>query len=169
MPGKAEKKAHEFDFEIVNDRIAPIADALIKKYSELGHLEARKILFIANHKSSGSKKQISLARTSRISPKWQELLFQIANASYFHVIEFYVKTTECLDSNQMTALVYRELRRIGPEGQIVPPDVHDWWQILRGLGRYWFYPDQTCPNLLDDSVDWKRLMGSEYEEPRVAD
>jgi hypothetical protein len=23
----------------------------------------------------------------------------------------------------------------------------------------WFYPDNTCPNLLDEGVDWKKLMG----------
>jgi len=80
------------------------------------------------------------------------------------MIEFYAKTTATMDESQMVALVYRELRRIGPEGEILTPDVHDWWQILMGLGRKWFYPDSTCPNLLDDNVDWKKLMGTYYEE-----
>jgi hypothetical protein len=31
-----------------------------------------------------------------------------------------------------------------------------------GLGRHWFYPDSTCPNLLDESVDWKVLLGANY-------
>ena len=53
------------------------------------------------------------------------------------------------------------------EGQILTPDIHDWWQILMGLGRNWFYPDNTCPNLLDEGVDWKKLMGQYYEEART--
>lgn len=160
---------HEFDFEICNSRIRPIADELIKKYEELRHIDVAKILFVVNHKSGGSKKSIVLARTARVAEKWRDVLFQLGACSYFHIIEFYGKTTACLDENQMIALVYRELRRIGPEGQIVAPDIHDWWQVLMGLGRHWFYPDSTCPNLLDDDIDWKKLMGNQYEPPRSAD
>ena len=159
----------EFDFEICNSRIRPIADALIKKYEELRHLDVEKILFIVNHKTGGKKKNIVLARTSRLPEKWRDVLFQLGACSYFHVIEFYGKTTENLDENQMTALVYRELRRIGPAGEIVTPDVHEWWQVLMGLGRHWFYPDSTCPDLLADNIDWKKLMGSNYEPPRPLD
>ncbi|GHV51689.1 hypothetical protein FACS1894216_06330 [Synergistales bacterium] len=157
--------SHEFDFEICNSRIRPIADELIKKYLELRHLEVDKILFIVNNKSGGSKKNVTLARTGRVPEKWRDILYQLGACSYFYVVEFYAKTTACLDENQMIALVYRELRRIGPEGQIIAPDVHDWWQVLIGLGRHWFYPDASCPNLLDDGVDWKKLMGPSYEPP----
>ncbi|MDR3255057.1 MAG: hypothetical protein LBT31_05780 [Synergistaceae bacterium] len=161
--------SHEFDFEICNSRITPIADELVKKYEELRHIDVSKILFLVNHKSGGSKKNIVLARTGRVPEKWRDVLFQLGACSYFYLIEFYGKTTACLDENQMTALLYRELRRIGPEGQIIAPDVHDWWQVLIGLGRHWFYPDVTCPNLLDDAVDWKKLMGNSYEAPRPTD
>jgi hypothetical protein len=65
----------------------------------------------------------------------------------------------------MTALIYHELRKITPEGGVVPPDVHDWYQMIQGLGRHWFYPDATCPDLLAEGVDWKKLMGSLYEAP----
>lgn len=159
----------EFDYEICNGKIKPIAEALIRKYPELRHIDPEKILFVVNHKNAGSKKQMVLAKTSKISPQWTELLHQIADVSYFYKIEFYEKTTSMMDEAQMVALVYRELRRIGPEGEILIPDVHDWWQILMGLGRKWFYPDNTCPNLLDDNVDWKKLMGSYYEEADASD
>jgi hypothetical protein len=159
-----EKAGSEFDYEICNNRIRPIAEALIAKYEELRHIDPDKILFVVNHKSSGSKKQMVLARTSRISPKWTEILYQLGACSYFYTIEFYAKTTAAMDESQIVALVYRELRRIGPEGEILIPDVHDWWQILMGLGRKWFYPDSTCPNLLDENVDWKKLMGQYYEK-----
>ncbi len=161
------ESSHEFDHEICNDRIRPIADALVKKYEELRHIDASKILFIVNHKSAGSKKRIVLARTRRMPEKWRDILFQLGACSYFYVIEFIGKTTACLDENQITALVYRELRMIGAEGNIVTPDTNDWWQIITGLGRHWFYPDSTCPNLLDKGQDWKKLMGDKYEPPRA--
>lgn len=163
------ESSHEFDYEICNSRIRPIADELIKKYEELRHIDVDKILFVVNHKSAGSKKRIVLATTTRVPEKWRDVLYQLGAASFFYIIEFYAKTTASLDENQMVALVYRELRRIGGEGQIVAPDVHDWWQVLMGLGRKWFYPDATCPNLLDDNVDWKKLMGNSYEPPRPQD
>jgi hypothetical protein len=155
----------EYDYEIVNSKIKPIAEALIRKFDELSHLNPDSILFIRAHKG-GSKKTVTLARTSRISEKWRDLLEQIGAASYTHTVEFMDKATVCLDENQMVALVYRELRQIAPEGEIRNPDIHEWWQILMGLGRRWFYPDESCPNLLDDEVDWKKLMGSSYEPPR---
>jgi hypothetical protein len=154
--------SHEFDYEICNSRIRPIADSLIKKYSELRHIDVETILFVVNFKYAGSKDKIVLAKTARVPDKWRDILYQLGACSYLYVMEFYSKTTDCLDENQMIALVYRELRRIGPEGKITSPDTHEWWQVLMGLGRHWFYPDSTCPNLLDDSVDWKVLLGANY-------
>ena len=153
----------EFDFEICNSRMRPIAEALVKKYEELKHVDPSKILFIVNHKSSGGG---ALADTSKVPFKWTELLFQLGACSYFYMVEFYDKKTAHLDDNQMTALLYRELRKIGSEGNIVKPEVNEWWTLLMGLGKNWSLPDSTCPNLLDDNSDWKRLMGSYYEEPK---
>jgi hypothetical protein len=147
----------------------PIADSLIKKYSELSHIDVESILFVLNHRYAGSKNKVVLARTAKIPDKWRDILFQLGASSYFYVMEFFAKTTNCLDNNQMTALVYRELRRIGPEGKIISPDTNEWWQVLMGLGRHWFYPDMSCPDLLDSSVDWKVLMGTNYEPPKVGD
>lgn len=164
--GYTMESAHEFDYEIANSSMRPIADALVKKYEELHHIDVDKILFLVNHKSAGSKKRIVLARTGRVPEKWRDVLYQLGAVSYFYVIEFFGKTTSVLDDNQMTALIYRELRTIGSEGQITAPDTHDWWQVLMGLGRRWFYPDTIIPDLLDENVDWKKLMGSNYEPPR---
>lgn len=164
---KEQARSSEFDYEIVNNRMRPFAEQLIAKFSELKHIDPNKILFVLNHKAAGSKRRIVLANTTRISPKWTEILYQIAGVSYFYKIEFYARTTATLDESQMIALLYSELRRIGPEGKMLVPDVHDWWQVVIGLGRKWFYPDETCPNLLDDGVDWKKLMGQFYEEIKI--
>ncbi len=154
----------EFDYEIVNKRIRPLAEQLIEKFDELKHIDPAKILFVLNHKTAGSKNHIVLAHTTRIPVKWTELMYQLAGVSYFYKMEFYAKTTAALDESQMIALLYSELRRIGHEGKMLIPDVHDWWQVVIGLGRKWFYPNETCANLLDEGVDWKKLMGQFYEE-----
>ncbi|MDO5562674.1 MAG: putative metallopeptidase [Synergistaceae bacterium] len=154
----------EFTYEICNTKIRPIAEALINKYRELAHIDVDKILFIVNHRSAGSKRRVTLAKTMRMPPKWTELLYQLGACSYFYIMEFYAKTTATMDESQMVALVYHELRRIGQEGEILSPDINEWYPMFVGLGRKWFYPDNTCPNLLDDSVDWKKLMGSYYED-----
>ena len=114
---------------------------------------------------SAQKKRVVLARTAKVPPKWQEILYQLGGGSYFFMVEFYERSLEPLDNAQMTALLYHELRKITPEGGVVPPDVHDWYQMIQGLGRHWFYPDATCPDLLAEGVDWKKLMGSFYEAP----
>ncbi|WP_455611414.1 putative metallopeptidase [Cloacibacillus porcorum] len=119
------ESSHEFDYEICNKRIRPVADELIKKYQELRHIDVDKILFFVNHRGGGSKKRIVLARTRCMPDKWRDLFFQLGACSYFYCIEFIGKTTACLDENQMTALVYRELRMIDPEGNIVAPDTND--------------------------------------------
>ena len=152
-------------YEICSSRIKPLAEALIRKYDELRHIEVDRILFLLNRRSAGSKKRVVLAKTTKVPPKWQEILHQLGSMGFTCIMEFYEKTTACLDENQMVALVYRELRKIGREGDVAPPDVHEWWNVLEGLGRCWFYPNQTCPNLLDENVDWRKLMGSAYEQP----
>ena len=73
--------SHEFDFEICNSRVRPIADELIKKYDELRHIDLSKILFVVNHKSAGSKKRVVLARTGRVPDKWRDVLFQLGACS----------------------------------------------------------------------------------------
>jgi hypothetical protein len=163
------EREREYDYEIVNDRIKPIAWALVRKYGELKHIDPSAIMFVANHKSGAGRKKIILARTRKIPDKWRDALCQTGTDSprYEHMIEFIAKATACLDENQVTALVYRELRMIDADGAIIPPDTNDWWTIIAGLGRDWFYPDSTCPNLLDAAADWKSLMGDSYEPPRA--
>ena len=67
----------EYDYEIVNKKIRPLAEQLISKYDELHHIDPDKILFVVNYKSAGSKKQMTLAKTSKIPPKWIEILYQL--------------------------------------------------------------------------------------------
>lgn len=155
---------NEYDFEVCNSKMRPIAEALVKKYEELKYVDPSKILFVLNSKS----KSADLASTAKIPHKWTEILFQLGACSFFHIIEFYEKTTSILDDNQITALLYRELRKITADGDVSKPDVNDWWTLIAGVGKNWHLPNSSCPNILDESADWKTLMGSYYEEPKKA-
>lgn len=155
-----------FNFEVCNDRYKPVAEQLVEKFNELQHVDPQSILFVMNTKGKAKKgKAPILAKTSKVPPKWQEIMFQTGSPAYFYIIEFSEADTSALDENQMIALIYHELRRIDLNGNVTIPDVHDWYQLLIGLGRYWYQADATCPNLLDEAVDWQNLMGSSYEQP----
>lgn len=151
-----------YDFEVINSRMLPIAEKLVEKYQELQHIDPKKILFILNSKKGSSKKgSVTLACTTRIPANRVEIMYQLTGGTcYWYKIEFYSKTTACMDENQMIALLYTQLRRIGPEGKLVNPDVHDWYNVLVGLGHKWFYPNETCPNLLDDGVTFENLASN---------
>lgn len=150
--------SHEFDYEIVNSRIKPIADRLVIKFEELRHIDTDRVLFLVNYKTGCPGKHIIFARTRTMPDRWRDLFCQVGACPYLYYIEFLSKTTACFDERQMTALVYRELRMIGPEGNIERPDTNDWWQLIAGLGRHWYYPDQICPDLLADDVTWEKLI-----------
>lgn len=150
----------EFDFEVCNNRIYPMAAQLVKKYEELRHIDPDKILFVVNHKSKGiSKGHRILARMRKLSPIWTELLFQIGSVSNFYMMEFFARNTEHLNESQIIAVIYHELRHIGPDGKLVSHDVQDFWNIIDGLGRHWYAEDASIPNLLDDDVSWNSLLG----------
>jgi hypothetical protein len=159
---------HEFEYEIASDRMRPIAARLVEKYEELRHINVERILFFINHKSGGSKKKIVLARTRRIPAKWGDILFQFMDRRCLYSIEIIGKATASLDENQIVALLYREMLLIGPDGNILTPDTNDWWHVITGLGRHWFYPGSDCPNLLASNTDWKKLLGANFTPPRVA-
>ena len=107
---------------------------------------------MVNHKSSGSKKQMVLARTLRISPKWTEILYQLGACSYFYTIEFYTKTTAAMDESQMVALVYRELRRIGPERRDPGPRCARLVADPHGTGQKMVLSGQHMSEPLDENV-----------------
>lgn len=105
----------EFDYEIAIDRIRPIAEALVKKYDELHHIDPDKILFVVNHKSVGSRKKVVLARTSLVPPKWAELLYQLGGRSYFYMIEFIWKDAMAHCPDEVKALTIKALKKHGIE------------------------------------------------------
>jgi hypothetical protein len=65
----------EFDYEIINSRMKPVADELVSKYEEISHIRTDSILFIVNYRTGGGKKKVVLARTRVIPAKWSAFSF----------------------------------------------------------------------------------------------
>lgn len=106
-------KSSEYDYKIISDGALSLANALVLKYKELRHIDPGAIIFVENHVSRDKKNK--LAKITKISAKWRDILWQKGAPSYFYMIEFYHRSCKELSETQKTALLYRELRRIGPE------------------------------------------------------
>ena len=75
------------------------------KANKKTHLYANKIFFVANNKRGGNKKQITLAKTSKIPPQRREILYQPDACSYVYIIEFYAKKSAATDAVRLVALI----------------------------------------------------------------
>lgn len=88
-----------------------------EKSNKKTHLYADKKLFVASNKSCGSKKQLTLAKTSMIPPQRREILYQFGACSYLYMIEFYAKKSAEMDDVRLVALIDCEPRQREPEGK----------------------------------------------------
>jgi len=131
----------------------PIVEKLIKKFPELKHIDPYKILFIEDmewKKPNNSKKQW-MARVSKCNKQFSEL------TGYDYVIETRNYYIERMQQEQIIALLYHELRHIGPEGDIVTHDIEDWENLVATLGKDWVDTKAKIKNLIDDDICWKEL------------
>ena len=143
-------KRSEYDYKIISDGTLSRANALVLKYKEHRHIDPGAIIFVENHASRDKKNK--LAKITKISAKWRDILWQKGAPSYFYMIEFYHRSCKELSETQKTALLYRELRRIGPEGDVHEPDTSDWYDLIEKLGHKWSDPDSVCPDLLKEDL-----------------
>lgn len=139
-----------YDYKIINNLMTGPAKALVSKYDELRHIDPDKIIFLENNSSRDRKNK--LAKISKISQKWKEILWQKGAPAYRYIIEFYCKTYRELSDEQKTALLYRELRRISTEGDILEPDISDWYDLIKKLGPKWSELYSSCPDLLEEDL-----------------
>lgn len=123
-----------YDFIVIGAEARDMALQLVEKYEELQHVDPNCILYINNYSSSDEARK--LANVSRIPAMWVDILNQKGVVGKFYMMEFYKKTCDELSTAQLTALMYRELRRIAPDGSILDPDMID----------------GSCADLLDEGV-----------------
>lgn len=143
----------------INDSYRPIAKALVAKYREISYIPVEKILFIDNTESLGkNKNKLKLAQISVIPVKWNEIIHQLTGRRFWYVMEFFKRNTQNLSKEQIVATIYHELRHIGHDGNIIAHDIEDWSNMVTAFGPRWNAPEANIPNLLDDEVDWDRIV-----------
>lgn len=151
-------------FEDVTSQHVETVKSLVAKFSELQHINPEHIIVVMKEKGP---KRWTVAKVSRIPDRWIDILEQSTGRFRSFVIELYADQWLAIDASQQVLVLYRELRRINREFKVVNPDIVEWEQLYRTCGKRWAEPDQTVPNLLDDGVDWKVIMGADYVPPEV--
>ena len=62
-----------------------------------------------------------------------------------------------MSREQIIALIYHELRHIGPDGDIIKHDVEDWNNMIATLGTDWATTQSRIKNLIEDEIIWREL------------
>lgn len=143
---------------IINEGWRSIAEGLIEKYSELKHIAPNSIIFIDNISDTGKSRNILRpANTNKIPPKWSDILHQLSGKRFDYYIEFFKTNTDQLSQEQIVALVYRQLRYIDKDGNIIHPDIIDFVETIDKLGPGYLQTKARIPNLLDKDVNWDNI------------
>lgn len=140
---------------IKNNWYRPIVWRLRDKFEEFKHLKPDKILFIEDRdweepKSDKQKRQW----IARIRVPNKEF---IAVTGYEYILEtrnFYI---ERLQSEQIVAILYHELRHIGKDGDLVQHDIEDWGNMVASLGADWATTQGMIKDILEEDFSWEDL------------
>ena len=145
---------------LINESYRPIAVALIKKYPELKHISANSILFVEDTESfKKAKGQTVFAQIGTIPDKWSDIVYQISDLPFDYLMEIYKLNTMQMSQEQIVALIYHELRHIGPDGKIIDHEINDWVNMIEKLGVNWNATQENIPNLLDADINWDKITG----------
>lgn len=144
---------------LVNDAYRPIAEALIEKYQELGHIIPSTILFVDNTTGTGTTlDRRKNAQIGKIPGKWQEIIQQLTGRKFYYCMELFKKNICEMSQEQIIALIYHELRHIGSDGDLRHHDIEEWAEVIERLGVDWDTTKRSLPDLLDDDVDWDSIQ-----------
>ena len=132
-----------------------IAERLVKRYPELGHIRPVRILFIEEMDwqppDSIKPKKHWVAKTSKANKQLSTMI------GYDYVIETRNYFIERMSRLQIIALLYHELRHIDKEGYIALHDVEDWDNLVATLGKDWATTQANVIDLLEDQFEWNEL------------
>jgi len=153
---------------VINEVYRPIAEALVDKYQELRHVIVNDILFVDNTESKGKhKNKLKNAQIGKIPEKYQDIIYQLTGRVFTYIMEFFKRNIEAMSREQIIALIYHELRHIGPNGEIILHDIEDWENMVRHLGPDWSCKNRAILDLLAEGVDWNSITGPRLFDERV--
>lgn len=151
----------EFDGKfLINNSYRPIAEALVAKYKELKHIHVDSILFIENTEDRKKKNNKTVyAQVSLMQEKWNDIIYQTTGIHFDFMMEIYKVNISAMSRAQIIALIYHELRHIGPGGEILSHDIEEWITMVEKLGLDWGTTKASIPNILEEGIDWESIQG----------
>lgn len=158
---------HDVEY-CINEAYRPIAEKLRNKFAELKHVPVENILFVERQegKLKSNNKKV-LGKVSKISSRYNEIIFQLTGQQYDFMIEIFKADTVHMTREQIVALIYHEMRHIqlvvNSGIKIVGHDIEDWHEMTAKLGLDWNVSGKMVPDLLGENItDWNSI-----EDPQV--
>lgn len=153
----------------INEAYRPIAEQLKKKFfDDLKWAPIQNILFVDRQETKQKHAgKIVCAQVSKISTKFQHIIYQLTGKQFAFMIEIFKANTAHMTRAQIVALLYHEMRHIqlvstenGSSIQLVGHDIEDWSNMIEKLGVDWNSTKRPIPDLLDDSItNWDSIEG----------
>ena len=144
----------------INEVYRPVAEALVKKYKEIGHVVINNILFVED--TEGTKKKNGktvYAQIGLIPEKWDDIIYQMTGKRFGYMMEIFKINIAMMSREQVYALIYHELRHIDTDGSIKGHDIEDWTNMIEKLGADWGSTRGSIPNILEEGIDWESITG----------
>ena len=104
-----------------------------------------------------NRKGLIFAQIGLMQEKWKDIIYQITEQNYTHILEIFKLNVLMMSREQIIALIYHELRHIGKDGSIINHDIEDWTNMVEKLGVDWSKYEADIPNIL--KVDWDSIEG----------
>ena len=138
---------------IKNFAYKTLAWKLREKFDELKYINPNRILFIEDMewKKPDNDKPQWIARISLANKQFAYM------TNYDYILETRNYFIERMSREQIIALIYHELRHIGPDGDIIKHDVEDWNNMIATLGTDWATTQSRIKNLIEDEIIWREL------------
>ena len=145
-------------YMINQEILEPVARALCKKFTELKHVPVPAILWLVNTEGKGKDgDKKAYAKISKLADKWSDLIYQVTGRRFQYIAEVFKVNMDDLTWSQQVMVIYRELRRIGADGELKHYGIEDWPEVFYALGPGYLGKDRILPNLLEDGITFHNI------------
>lgn len=141
-----------FKYQLVNNVWTPVARKLWKQFKELHECNPSTILFVKiEDGKSKYRGKPRIMECSVMSARWSELLEQVTNKSFSHVITIYQGNVDKYEQshNQMLVHLYNAMRQIKSDGLLRDYDIRAFSEVYANLKSGWDKEHCFIPNLID--------------------
>lgn len=150
----------------INEVYRDPAMKLVKQFRDLQYVPVEAILFVDNIDGSGKNKdKVKYAEIRKIPEKWQDLIKQMTGRTFCYMLEFYKKNMEDMTWSQVLMVLYRELRKIGPDGDFRAYAIEEWPEIFYSVGYDWHGKNRIITNILEAGGEWENMRQPRLFEP----